>query len=147
MEDFEVWRYDQIRIVDFYLLFFFRVKDIHLSNRHRFIKSLASSLAGARYEIQPSDRLIFGKMEKIQETAIGTLSTKGFFGAADFKRNGVERTSMKEPPEIASRIDLVNNRDEEIMRALRTLVDDYDLLGSSGLKARTGLLEYRYDAV
>lgn len=143
----ERWRYEQLRIIDFYLLFFFRVKDVRLFRKHRFIKSLAGNLAEPRYEILPSDRLIFSRMEKVHDAALGTLLNKGFFKTNDFKREGIERTGLEEPAEIANRIDIMNEREEDVMDALRALIDDYDFLGPSGLKARTGLLEYRYDAV
>lgn len=147
MGNVERWRYEQLRIADFYLLFFFRIKDVRLSNKHRAIKNLATNLAGSRYEIQPSSRPIFDRMEKIQDAALGTLLNKGFFRNDDFRRAGVEKTELAEPLEIANRIDLLNEREVDVMDALRVLIDDYELLGPAGLKARTGLLEYRYDAV
>jgi hypothetical protein len=51
------------------------------------------------------------------------------------------------PRGLADRIKGVNGLDGELLAALRVLVTEYPLEGGDGLKARTGLLEYRYDAV
>lgn len=139
--------YDQLRIVDFYLLFFFRLQDVRLTNAHRSIKKLARELSARRYENQPDDQLLFSRMEPIQRAAMDTLIANEFFDAEAFKRDFVVETDLKEPVALMKRIDDVNEQDVDIMESIRSLLNDYALLGPNGLKARTGLLEFRYDAV
>jgi hypothetical protein len=50
------------------------------------------------------------------------------------------------PPALAERIAALNEADAELLGALRVLATEYPLEGVDGLKHRTGLLEYRYDA-
>lgn len=139
--------YDQLRIADFYLLFFFRLQDVRLSNAHRAIKKFARELSAQRYENQPDDQLLFSRMEPIQRAAIDTLIANNFFDAELFKKDFVVETNLVESDALSKRVDEINEQEARIMNALRSLLIDYDLLGPNGLKARTGLLEFRYDAI
>lgn len=141
------WHYDQLRIADFYLLFFFRLSDVRLSPKHRSLRKLARERSSRRYENQPDDQLVFSRMERIQLAAIDTLVAKEFFDANFFKNEFLVETAQREPESLSIRVELINTQEAEIMEALQSLVTEYDLLGPDGLKARTGLLEYRYDAI
>lgn len=139
--------YDQLRIADFYLLFFFRLQDVRLSSKHRSIKRFARELGEQRYENQPDDQLVFNRMEPIQRVAMETLLLKKLFDAESFKRGFVIETETTESAALSKRVDEINYREIRIMEAINSLLTDYDLLGPNGLKARTGLLEFRYDAI
>lgn len=141
------WHYEQLRIADFYLLFFFRLQDARLSPKHRAVKKLARMNSGKRYEHQPDDQLLFSRMERIQFAAMGTLVAKNFFEGDFLKGDLIVETALQEPGQLAARIDTVNLVDASLLEAIQSLVTDYDLLGPDGLKARTGLMEYRYDAI
>lgn len=141
------WYYEQLRIADFYLLFFFRLHHARLSPKHRALKKLSRESGSVRYEQQPDDRLLFNRMEKIQLAAIGTLISKGFFEREFFGKGLVVETEQQEPEHLLARIEAANAIDTRRLEAIQTLIDGYDLLGPDGLKARTGLLEHRYDAV
>lgn len=141
------WRYDQLRVADFYLLFFFRLKDARLSPKHRALKKLASLDDKSRYEYQPDDQLLFSRMEKVQFAAMGTLISKDFFDKEYFTSDLVIETPKQEPELLAQRIDEINQTQVGRLEAIQSLVTDYNFLGPDGLKARTGLLEYKYDAI
>jgi hypothetical protein len=141
------WHYDQLRIADFYLLFFFRVQSIRLSPKHKAIKKFARDNSTGRYERQPDDHLLFARMEQIQKAAIGTLIAYEYFDPSFFKREFVVETGRSEPELLSQRVDSINEQETKIMQALQAIVTEYELLGPDGLKARTGLLEHRYDAV
>jgi hypothetical protein len=141
------WRYQQLRIADFYLLFFSRLQDARLSPKHRALKKLARTSTGERYEHQPDDQLLFGRMERIQSAAAGALIAKSFFDSESFRSDLVVETAQREPARLAERIDIANSAEAEVLEAIQSLVTDYSLLGPDGLKARTGLMEYRYDAI
>lgn len=141
------WHYDQLRIADFYLLFFFRIQNMRFYPKHKSIKRLAREHSISRYEKQPDDKLIFSRMEQIQKVAISTLASYGYFDFNSFQREIVVETDLNEPEGVSQRIDALNEQETEIMQALQAIVTEYNLLGADGLKARTGLLEYRYDAV
>lgn len=142
------WNYDQLRIADYYLLFFFRLEYVRLNNKHRAIKKLAKDdKSGVRYENQPDDKLIFDRMAPIQLAAMSTLVESGYFSLKEFDVKLVRPLENRLAEALESRIDEINLADKEILQAINVLVTEYGLLGKDGLKARTGLLEYRYDAV
>lgn len=141
------WHYDQLRIADFYLQFFFRLEAVRLSPKNRGMKRLARDKASGRYEVQPSDQSIFLRMQPIQLAAASTLAAAGFFDQDKLKAGRVVETERTEPTELAARIDHANEIESPQMEAILSLVEDYALMGPDGLKARTGLIEYRYDAI
>jgi hypothetical protein len=147
METNDPWHYDQLRIADFYLLFFFRLRDVRLKPTDRSIRRLAIELSGHRYERQPSDQIVFNRMERIQRAAIGTLTINGFFESEPLKSGYVAETGKVEPDALAMRIEAINQHEIKLLEAVQRLITDYNLLGPDGLKARTGLLEHKYDAV
>jgi len=139
---------DQVRILDFYLLFPFRADAIRLIPKHRKYKRLASDYSGTKpYGNQPDDRTVFDRMEPMQMAAMETLASRGLIDAEQLAVGRVEITDMPIPKEILERVESANRRDADLIELLGTLASDYDLSGQNGLKARTGLLEYRYDAV
>jgi len=140
------WYFEQLRIADFYLLFFFRLEHARLARKHRAIKTLARSSAGHRYERQPSDKLIFDRMANIQKAAADTLVAGGYFDVEEHAKGVLVATQQAIPDSLAARIDVVNMLEASHIEAIQSLVSDYEFLGPNGLKARTGLLEYRYDA-
>lgn len=141
------WQYQQLRIADFYLLFFFRLRDVRLAPKHRALKKLAEKKAAQRYEHQPDDRLVFNRMAPIHLVAAGTLAAKHFFDADSLSSGLMLEADAQEPELLAERIDEANSAETDVMEAIQTLIADYELLGPNGLKARTGLMEHRYDTV
>lgn len=139
------WHLDQLRIADFYLLFFFRIQDVRLSPRHRSMKKRSQQYSFSRYERQPDDQLLFARMEGVQRAAFETLVSKGFFDADSFVTGFVVDTNLPEPLEISNRIDEINSGQSSLMEDLSGLIEGYPLLGPDGLKSRTQLLEHRYD--
>jgi hypothetical protein len=148
LENSEPWAYDQLRIADYYLLFFFRLEAVRLRPAHRSIKKLAArSPSRFRYEHQPDDKFVFARMKEIQRAAIKTLVLADYFDLAAYERNELVLGQNTESEALRSRLDDINGREIEVMNSLASLINDYSLIGIDGLKHRTGLLEYRYDAV
>lgn len=138
---------DQIRILDFYLLYFFRMTAVKLARGHRSIRTLAKSLSVPRYEVQPDDKVLFLRMSSIQGVALQSLAWNGYLQIDDLRSGLVLRSDKELPVALSGRIAEVNLRDEKIMKALQAILTDYPFKGVGGLKERTGLLEYRYDSV
>lgn len=141
-----VLHFDQLCIADFYLLFPFRLEGIRLKQGHRSIRKLAQAFQKRRYENQPDDNLLFSRMRPIQGAALETLVASDFFDRAFFETKVIVETDKVESEALSRCIDGVNTEQSTLMQALLLLIDDYELLGPDGLKARTGLLEHRYDA-
>jgi hypothetical protein len=139
---------DHIRILDFYQLFPHRIDGIRLMPQHRKYRRLAFAYESKRpYGEQPDDKLLFDRMEPLQLTALDTLAVQGFVEAEKWKRGEVAMTEKPLPKELSQRIAEANKSDAELEAFLAILGADYELIGANGLKARTGLLEYRQDAV
>lgn len=139
---------DHVRILDFYLLFPFRIGSIRLMPRHRKYRRLASENEAAQpYGNQPEDRVLFGRMEPMQVAALDTLATRELTDPARWEVGEVMATSVSLPAPLADRAEIANRSEAGLMEFLGALAAEYQLLGPDGLKSRTGLQEYRYDAV
>ena len=139
---------EHVRILDFYLLFPFRTSGIRLIPQHRRYRKLASDYRAAKpYGDQPEDQIVFNRMEPMQVAALETLAARNLLAPERLDVGKVEATAEPLPEEVAARVDAANHRDAELMAFLGVLASEYTLTGANGLKDRTNLLEYRYDAV
>lgn len=138
---------DHLRILDFYLLFPFRVDDVRLFQRHRKFRKLAQQFAHTRpYGELPDDRVLFHRMGSIQGAALDTLANKRLLKADDYSRGLVSSTDEPLPSPLLAKVQELNAQQGELIEFLRALAAEYELLGPNGLKDRTGLLEHAYDA-
>jgi hypothetical protein len=128
---------DHVRILDFYLLFPFRISKARLSPKHRRFRRLE----------QPDDVLMFARMEPIQYAALETLAEKGLIDVDQWRSGMVSATDKAVPKELEQRVESANLKEPELFDLVKTLATEYDFLGQNGLKDRTGLMEYRYDAI
>jgi len=138
---------DQLRIADFYLLFFQRLVDVRLAPAHRKIKSIAKRLEKDLYEIQPDDRLLFARMGAIQFAALRLLALAGIIDQARLELGFVLLTGKGIAVAVQDRISEVNGLDKERMQSLDILMTQYSINGLGGLKERTSLMEFKYDAI
>lgn len=139
---------DQARVLDFYLAFPFRIHDIRLKKEHLSFRKVASAYEAAKpYGNQPQDRSLFERMRPIQIAALSALAAKSFISGEEWMRQIVCPTSTPLPSTLAKRIEQLNARDSSLLDVLRSLVTSYEFLGANGLKARSGLLEFRYDSL
>src|SRR4028119_2034273 len=71
---------DTVRILDFYLVFPFRLADFRARPAHRRLKSVARSYEAKRpFAKLPDDRQLFEQMRHFQTAAIETLAVKQLF--------------------------------------------------------------------
>lgn len=139
---------DLARILDFYLLFPFRVEGIRLTPQDRKYKSLSKTYAISKpYGEQPEDRILFSRMEPMQIAALDTLADQNFIIPERWSVGEVMTTDEQPPLAIVERVKTANEANADLMSFLSTLGSTYALTGKDGLKDRTGLLEYRYDPV
>jgi hypothetical protein len=137
---------DRVRILDFYLLFPFRISGIRLMPAHRKYRQLASEFP-VPYGDQPADQFVFDRMRAIQIAALDTLGEQGLIVAKQLALHMVQATTAPIAKAMLSRIEAANEQHSALMEFLELLATQYNLSGPNGLKARTGLLEYRYDSV
>lgn len=139
---------DHLRIIDFYLLFPFRIRLLRLMTKHQKYKKLADKYEHLTpYGEQPDAPLLLKRMEPMQLAALETLASRSYINTSALTSDLVKRTEREIPVEIAERADELNKNQSDLIEFLRLLAAEYELSGDNGLKARSGLLEYRYDTI
>lgn len=136
------------RIADFYFTFPFLLQDVRLKREHQWIRGVSRAFDIDRpYAHLPDSPLLFDSMEVIQSAAVQTLALNQFFEMESLERSYVVlvdagRSAIDQAFDVKQMAE-----NDELLSAISTLLWDYPLLGPDGLKARTKLMEYRYDAV
>jgi hypothetical protein len=139
---------EQIRIVDFYLVFPSRLGNVRLPKDKIRFRKLLTKLSKIRpYSELPEDSVLFSRMRPIQEAAFHTLSIADFSDRDARKIGVLKRTSKPTPQVIETHIAAWKAEEEETIELFRSMLTEFELLGENGLKSRSGLGEYRYDAV
>jgi hypothetical protein len=140
--------FDTLRILDFYLLFPFRLQSMKFfSGDVGWRKTSKSYDDRAPYGTMPDDNSLFARIEPFQRAAITSLVHSGYISADAWTVNEVQFTEESLPPAVRARCIELNTSMADIVGILCQLKSRYPLAGSDGLKDRTGLLEYRYDPV
>ncbi|MGM4904673.1 ABC-three component system middle component 5 [Tardiphaga sp. 866_E4_N2_1] len=139
---------DHVRILDYYLLYPFRISAARLSPQHsRFRKFDALFQDNKPYGEQPEDAVIFARMAPIQCTAMETLADKLIIDPTAWQHDVVRPTGANIPEPLAQRALNANANEPSLTDLIGVLTHEYPLTGRNGLKDRTGLLEHRYDAI
>ena len=138
---------DHLKILDFYLLFPFRIDSIRLKRRHGKFRRLATQYESTKpYGDQPEDRVLFGRMSTMQSVALNTMAAKQLIDPKQYNVGEVVHAAAALPDDLAARIAQANEQEMDLIQFVLVLAREYDLLGYDGLKCRSGLMEYRYDA-
>jgi hypothetical protein len=139
---------DHVRILDFYLLFPFLISSVRLLREGQHFKKLARKYANLKpYGQQPEGPLLFARMDTMQNAALDTLAFNSFLEKEALAADRVVVVNKMLPREISQRVIELNEQQADLLEFLQSLAREYPLLGDNGLKARTGLKEYRYDAI
>ena len=139
---------DRFRILDFLLAFPFFIEQVKLKSEDRRFRAVSKKY---HYLIPfadlPERSVLFQYMELPHRSAVDTFLRVGIL--SEDVQNG--RISIKKSPdfslELNQRIQELNDSQSDLMDVLRSFCCDYEFLGSDGLKARTGLMEFRYDSI
>ena len=137
---------DRLKIMDFYFIFPHLISNVTLprAKGNSAIKKEAQTL-NAPYENLPSNKILFSEMGDFQLQALDILRSKEI---VEFCESGwlcVGRHFEDEAIE-----NLVNDNgftSNGFFTVLVSVLSRCDLHGENGLKSRSGLMEYRYDAV
>lgn len=134
----------KVRILDFYMVFPSEISKMTLPRGFTKVKRKALEMKN-EYRGPVSANQVFREMEQLQLTALAALLSAGLIDKKQLENGFVTRTSVDLHPEIFFQVQrAIENANDVNKFILQTLVD-IDLNGSLGLKARSGLMEYRYD--
>lgn len=137
---------DRLKIMDFYLVFPHLISNITLPRARgsSVIKKKAQTL-DIPYENLPSNKILFSEMGDFQLQALDILRSKEI---VDFDESGW-LTVGDNFQDNSIKILVTDNgfTSKEFFEVLVNVLSQCSLHGPNGLKSRTGLMEYRYDAV
>ena len=140
--------FDTIRILDFYLLFPFRLQSMKLFSQDTAWRKISKSYEDkAPYGPMPDDNVVFSRMETFQRVAASSLVISGYLSPEAWDQNQVQFTKEPLPDALRLRCSEMNTLMTDLVEVLCQIKARYPLGGRDGLKDRTGLLEYRYDPV
>ena len=86
-------------------------------------------------------------MEHIQISAIKALISYGLFDADDFKNGRIKRTEIPLAAKLEERLKQANEENINLIALITGPLASISLYGHLGLKERTNLIEFKYDAV
>ncbi len=140
--------FDMLRILDFYLLFPFRIQNMSFISSDRGWRKISKTYENRKpYGELPDDASIFSRMEPFQRAAATSLVEAKILSAESWRNNQISFAPSQLPLQLMTRCAELNESMHDVMKILRAIRENYPLLGPGGLKDRTKLLEFRYDSV
>lgn len=137
---------DKVRILDFYLAFPSELLEIKsfsgFKKYERFIKAESNA-----YERVIDRKRLFFKMEYIQLSAMKALISYNMLDAEEFRNGNIKRTETLLSEKLALRIQSANEENHNLITLITGPLASMNLNGHLGLKVRTNLIEFKYDAV
>ena len=138
---------NRLGLFDFYLIFPGLIKKIRILPRHQKAKNSFSSFRN-RYNVASVEnqaRHVFERIIPFREVALDCLKNKDMINID--KELSVSLNENQLPPEILAELLESNQKDKELIEFLCGTLYDYKLNGVNGLKDRTGLMEFKYEAI
>jgi hypothetical protein len=133
------------RLVDFYTVFPYLLK---------LIKPLPASVSRYRskfadiqepFESLKNTKRILHELEILQSIAIQNLLAKNLLDQESFKLKFLKRSEVPLPAQFLKQLHSARLKNEEWFKVLVNEFPKAKFNGNKGLKAKTGLMEYRYD--
>lgn len=139
---------ERYRILDYYMCFPGELASFRFTPSHKGFRKIGEKYAKANdFERRPTSRAIFARMRMVQAAALHTLENEGFLRVGCLDELRVEQTSKPTPDAILARVKMRRETYSDVIDVLSKLNAEYGLVGPAGLKARSELLEHKYDAV
>lgn len=134
---------EAVRILDFFLVFPEAIEAIQLPREHVMWRSRLRRQPN-QYWFTGDRTMVFDQMRPVQESSIALLGAAGWTRVTGVAENEIE---LVHPPEgLLGRVREASTSNSEVLEFLATVLAPLDVTGADGLKRRSGLLEYRYDA-
>lgn len=136
---------DVYRLIDFYCIFPHLLKEIKPLPRS--ISKLRSALSDVEepFESLRNTKRILHELENLQSIAIQSLLAKKLLDREAFDKGYLKRSDENIPDLLLDSIGSSKFTDTEWFKVLVNDFPNANFFGRGGLKARTGMMEYRYD--
>lgn len=148
LEDGETFEIDKVRIWDFYLLYPSKLADISL---HRHEQEVRDWRKRVKTDYNPYDycgdnRKLFEWIRPFQVSALSCLVSCGILNKEAYLNGSVTLASRQAVDAFIGKAGALTDRENNILSFLSLFSRQMPLGGIDGLKARTHLLESKYDA-
>ncbi|EIM26827.1 ABC-three component system middle component 5 [Microvirga lotononidis] len=142
---------ERVYIYDFYICFPWQIGKIEgVRSIPDFIRdrnALKRIYVQNEYEQIPEPRIMLQRMRPAQLAALNSLSSYGFLVPEHLKCGNVTRTDEPLPQSLEGKVNAFSEANRALFDFIKKKLSTLPLSGPNGLKAKTGLEEYRYDYV
>ncbi len=135
---------DRLRIWDFYLTFPNEARKISYPNSLSELKQIFKRKPDNPYEDLIDPKRIIERMKPYQMSALKCIASYGLIDNHLFSKNIVRRTDKSIPNDLLRKFDELTVEKENILKLIVGF-NELPLYGKTGLKSRTGLIEFKYD--
>lgn len=140
---------DRLRIWDYYLLFPDEVNKIKLKREEKDIAELFKTFISKRknpYEEISDGRKMLEKLKPFQLSAIKFLASHNLISKDYLSENRVKIISREKLGKYFSNYESTSHQERNVLAIMTSHFYQMSMFGKDGLKAKTQLLESRYDA-
>jgi hypothetical protein len=137
--------FDKLRIWDFYLTFPSQVSEISFPADLKHLKEKIFRDESNPYEELSDPKGIFDRMQPYQLSAVKCLASYGFVDSRQLAKNKVKKTGKQIPEELLAQLNNPSVKNKNTIKLVTSDFVNLPLLGKEGLKARTRLLDFKYD--
>jgi hypothetical protein len=144
LEDSNTVQFDRLRILDFCLCFPASVADFKLPRNLLSLRSHARQIDNP-YRVPIGAKRVFADLEMIHRASLGCLAAAEIVEMAPHSES-VQRSSAPLPEDLMARCHRLRKEEVFFFEKFLPPALGMQISGDEGLKARSGLAEYRYDA-
>lgn len=135
---------DRLRIWDFYLTFPNEARKISYPKDLSELKRIFKSKNENPYEDLIDPKRIIERMKPYQMSAFRCIASYGLIDSKLLSKSRIARTEKKIPKELLDKFSELTVEKSNIIKLI-TGFKELPLYGKTGLKFRTGLIEFKYD--
>lgn len=139
---------DRVRIWDFYMLYPVQLNHVSLKVDEKEIREARKllKLKETSYDYKGDVRKLFEWIKPFQVSALGCLVSCGILGKEQFEAGCVEVVSHDKLKAFVEHAGDITVREHNVLNYISFLFSGMPLAGAYGMKYRTKLLEFKYDA-
>lgn len=146
-----IYELDRILIYDFFVCFPWMVAEIEgVTKIPGFVKernSVRRLYPQNDYEKIPEKRIMFKRMRPAQLAALNSFCSFGYLSPIEFRAEIVERLDKAMQDTLAVAVSQHLEKNRVLFGFIKSFLDPLPLSGAMGLKAKSGLEEFRYDVL
>lgn len=149
LEEGEWMETDKVRIWDFFVLFPDKVYNITIRREEEDLRQYRSKYLKREnnpYDFDGDNHQLFEWMKPVQQSALGSLVSWGILDLEQFETGRVSVVNNELLHQYLEQVGELTTRERNVLAFMSTLSRTMPMTGEYGLKARTKLMESKYDA-